>query len=310
MAESPAPGSVSYGEYSVPSDNPFLTDSAALDEIWAVGLRNPRRIGVDSMTGDLWMGDPSAGLREEVNFETGSDSGGHNYGWDVTSGSLCNNADPSGAIGCDDSEIYDPIFEYEATDASCGVVGGYPYRGPHPEFQGEYFFVDGCSGNVWSFDRESDSLHNRTTDFVSQGRLTAPATGMGQGGSGELFVLSSDGSVYRLQGLSPACSDGVDNDADGLVDYPEDPGCAGPESEYEVPLCDDGFDNDLDGSIDTQDGQCSERAQNIEADSVDLRNMEAGDEIFCGLGAEIAFILPLFMQLKRISRSRSRSAHR
>ncbi len=51
----------------------------------------------------------------------------------------------------------------------------------------------------------------------------------------------------------PLCSDGVDNDRDGLVDFPEDYGCDGPNDDSEkTPLleCDDGIDNDGDGFID------------------------------------------------------------
>ncbi|MDG2051519.1 MAG: PQQ-dependent sugar dehydrogenase [Myxococcota bacterium] len=295
-------GSIPVGAYAIPSDNPFVEESATRSEIWALGLRDPRRLGVDLMTGDLWITDPSSGLREEVNFESGDDPGGHNYGWDVTSGTLCNGVDPSSSIDCDDPGLTDPILEYEPTEAACGIMGGHVYRGAHTEFQGEYFFVDGCSGNVWSYDRESDELRNRNNDFASAGTWTAPAVGIGQGGTGELFVLTVDGGIHRISGLDPACSDGVDNDADGLVDYPNDPGCASALSEWEVPLCDDGFDNDLDGEIDTEDGECSDRSRNIETDSVDLRGVDAGDEIFCGLGAEVAFILPFFMQLRRAGR--------
>ena len=51
-----------------------------------------------------------------------------------------------------------------------------------------------------------------------------------------------------------ACEDGVDNDGDGLTDYPADPGCssAGDDDEYNAPeaACNDGVDNDGDGKID------------------------------------------------------------
>ena len=31
------------------------------------------------------------------------------------------------------------------------------------------------------------------------------------------------------------CDDGIDNDGDGLIDYPNDPGCAGPSGPTELP---------------------------------------------------------------------------
>jgi hypothetical protein len=54
------------------------------------------------------------------------------------------------------------------------------------------------------------------------------------------------------------CTDGLDNDGDGLTDYPEDPGCSQEaDSEHDpAAQCDDGFDNDFDGRTDTSDSAC------------------------------------------------------
>lgn len=46
------------------------------------------------------------------------------------------------------------------------------------------------------------------------------------------------------------CSDGLDNDADSMIDHPADPGCAGPHALEEAPACSDGLDNDGDGLAD------------------------------------------------------------
>lgn len=49
------------------------------------------------------------------------------------------------------------------------------------------------------------------------------------------------------------CSDGIDNDGDGLIDFPEDPGC---DSKYDDDerspkyVCDNGLDDDGDGKVD------------------------------------------------------------
>jgi hypothetical protein len=52
----------------------------------------------------------------------------------------------------------------------------------------------------------------------------------------------------------PSCSDGLDNDGDGLTDYPDDPGCSSPTDDLEgtaaATQCSDGRDNDRDGFID------------------------------------------------------------
>lgn len=48
----------------------------------------------------------------------------------------------------------------------------------------------------------------------------------------------------------PPCADGVDNDGDGLIDFPDDQGCRDADDESEQPACGDGIDNDGDGKID------------------------------------------------------------
>ncbi|MGZ5325749.1 MAG: lytic murein transglycosylase, partial [Solirubrobacterales bacterium] len=51
--------------------------------------------------------------------------------------------------------------------------------------------------------------------------------------------LSSGVTVHvPTGGILPACSDGIDNDGDGLIDYPADPGCSEPldNDEYDPPV--------------------------------------------------------------------------
>jgi len=69
----------------------------------------------------------------------------------------------------------------------------------------------------------------------------------------------------------PACSDGVDNDSDGLIDFPDDPGCDGRDDDDErnqrLPACRDGIDNDGDGRIDyPNDPGCFTSLENDEGD--------------------------------------------
>jgi len=57
------------------------------------------------------------------------------------------------------------------------------------------------------------------------------------------------------RGFYPAqCSDGRDNDGDGLTDHPTDPGCADRHALQEAPACDDDLDNDGDGDADWDGG--------------------------------------------------------
>ena len=58
-----------------------------------------------------------------------------------------------------------------------------------------------------------------------------------------------------VTGPTPQCADALDNDGDGKVDYPADPGCASSSDTTEspdpaLPQCSDGHDNDGDGKVD------------------------------------------------------------
>lgn len=65
----------------------------------------------------------------------------------------------------------------------------------------------------------------------------------------------STGPTLARTTLGAECSDGVDNDGNGLIDYPEDPGCQSELDPREEPLatapaCANGLDDDADGRID------------------------------------------------------------
>lgn len=71
------------------------------------------------------------------------------------------------------------------------------------------------------------------------------------------FLLTATESVWVE---IPECNDTIDNDGDGLIDYPDDPSCDSPSDTTESPFsyqCNDTIDNDGDGWIDFPfDPQC------------------------------------------------------
>jgi subtilisin family serine protease len=101
-----------------------------------------------------------------------------------------------------------------------------------------------------------------------------------------------------------ACDDGVDNDGDGLLDFPEDPGCALASFPLENPQCQDGIDNDGDGRTDYDAGLAARGAEDPggsdpQCGGIPWRANEA-TSYPCGLGAELAVVLPpLFWMLTR-----------
>jgi hypothetical protein len=105
-------------------------------------------------------------------------------------------------------------------------------------------------------------------------------------------------SIAILTGY--ACSDGLDNDGDALVDFPADPGCIAAASNLENPLCDDDLDNDGDGKIDW-DGGAGLGTPDPECTAA-FRNRELPNASSCGLGTELVIALPLLAALRRRTR--------
>ena len=162
----------------------------AAPEIWAIGLRNPWRFSFD---GDqLWIGDVGQGDVEEIN-SVSSDDVGLNFGWPVYEGTACFDGP------CDDTGTVDgdlavpPIHEY-GHDEGCSVTGGYVYRGAAiPQLDGHYFFSDWCSGFIRSIG--PDGVIHDWTDGTG---TVAQVASFGSDESGEVYVVSAGGTVYRI----------------------------------------------------------------------------------------------------------------
>ena len=73
---------------------------------------------------------------------------------------------------------------------------------------------------------------------------------------GDLGCDSADDESERSIDLP--CDNGLDDDLDGEVDYPADPGCASPSWPLEDPECDDHVDNDGDGFCDSPESTCED----------------------------------------------------
>ncbi|MCX5736909.1 MAG: hypothetical protein NTZ61_00130, partial [Proteobacteria bacterium] len=95
--------------------------------------------------------------------------------------------------------------------------------------------------------------------------------------------------------ILPQCDDGLDNDADGFTDFPADPACQTAAFTRENSQCQDGLDNDHQTGIDFDGGASLHSGVPIgdpdpQCVGNPWRNTEAAN---CGLGAELALVLPL-----------------
>lgn len=187
--------------YALPPTNPFV-DKSGDDEIWAYGLRNPWRASFDRATGDLYIGDVGQDSYEEVDFQPANSQGGENYGWRLREGTQ---STPTGGVGgAKPPGAIDPIHEYShagAPDGGFSITGGYMYRGPIESLQGNYFFADYVTDQIWSFEYDGttkSNFQNRTSQIVPDQGSIGGVSSFGEDDDGNLYIVSLDGDVWRI----------------------------------------------------------------------------------------------------------------
>lgn len=157
-------------------------------EVYALGLRNPWRFTFDRANGDLWIGDVGQHAWEEIDHLPASAPPGADFGWNLLEGTHPFAADEApGAIA--------PVFEY-GHDEGQSVVGGYVYRGSKiPDLGGVYIFADTYAAELRLLRLGEGSVEQHATGIDVPGGIVSS---FGEDADGELYVLSLDGGVYRL----------------------------------------------------------------------------------------------------------------
>jgi glucose/arabinose dehydrogenase len=179
--------------YAIPETNPFVGPGPPLDEIWALGLRNPWRFSFDRKTRDLYIADVGENSWEEVDIQPADSRGGKNYGWNTMEGAHCF----SPRIGCRRNGLTMPVATYR-TGENCSITGGYVYRGTRVRpLIGTYIFGDYCSGRIWGL-RKSDRRRWTYTELLD---TDLNITSFGEDEAGELYVAHHGGTIYRIAPL-------------------------------------------------------------------------------------------------------------
>ncbi|HEX4905705.1 MAG TPA: PQQ-dependent sugar dehydrogenase [Acidimicrobiales bacterium] len=157
-------------------------------ERWAIGLRNPWRFSFDRETGDVWVGDVGQNAWEEIDLIAAGTPAGVNLGWNRFEGThrYDGNNDRTGLLF--------PVYEYGRDDGQ-SVVGGFVYRGDRPEWNGVYFFADTYTAVLQVLLNTGTEVLHRDLGVEVPGGLISS---FGEDADGELYVLSLDGGVFRL----------------------------------------------------------------------------------------------------------------
>ena len=162
---------------------------AAKPTIVASGVRNPWRFSFDRLKDDLYIGDVGQNAIEEVDWVAWPWQGLLNLGWDVYEGSASFEDKPLGP-----GRLVQPVAQY-SHDEGCSLTGGYVYRGKAvPAAAGRYFYGDYCSGTVWSLKIVAGEARQVRREPFKVSNLTS----FGEDAAGELYLVSSEGTIYRL----------------------------------------------------------------------------------------------------------------
>jgi glucose/arabinose dehydrogenase len=176
--------------YGIPPGNPFADGAGGAPEVFAYGLRNPWRFAFDPRNDDLWIADVGQNAWEEISVLPAADGGGAgaNLGWDLMEGThgFEGGSNPDGGV--------QPVFEYDH-DQGCSITGGVVYRGTGvPGLAGAYLFTDYCESTIRAI-RVADGALADERVFEAEG---ANLVSFGEDAAGEVYVLSLDGPIYRL----------------------------------------------------------------------------------------------------------------
>jgi glucose/arabinose dehydrogenase len=169
-------------QYTIPPDNPFVTNPLARGEIYVYGMRNPYRWSFDRLTGDIWVGDVGGTDpdQEEITHLTAGGISGANLGWNCFTGTLMKS-------GCTPANHHPPVYTYPSGPDV--VIGGYVVRDPDlGAFTGRYLFGKFNSGIY--------RLDGGTATGLG---VSAPTlSGFREDGVGHLYVTTLNGPAYRL----------------------------------------------------------------------------------------------------------------
>ncbi len=237
------------GQYGIPPTNPFVTDPDVIDEIYAIGMRDPHRFSFDTQTGRMYLGHIGEHAIEAV-YEV---QAGDNFGWGIREGAFefnpavdrCNlyplpeNDAEFGFTYPVAAYDHDPTPGWSCTsDSGYAISGGFVYRGHQvDDLRGKYIFADLVQGRVFFTEASSMvrgaepaeikelSIYDTTgkrlgvQDLVGDERADLR---LGRDSAGELYLVAkANGKIWKVvdsvhQRVKPTVHESI---ADNVVAY-------------------------------------------------------------------------------------------
>jgi uncharacterized repeat protein (TIGR03806 family) len=185
------PAGTTTGNYYIPNDNPWVGQPNALEEFYAIGLRNVHRMSCDPLTGRIFLADVGADTREELDVIETNDPPGLNFQWPIIEG-LGGDLKPP-YIGVSKK----PILDYPHSDGHA-IIGGEVYYGREfaAELGGKYIFGDNVERKIWVLDESKKPARKILLCYLPEGR--GPNSGASYTGLSS-FGLDQDHELYICQ---------------------------------------------------------------------------------------------------------------
>jgi glucose/arabinose dehydrogenase len=189
----------------IPPDNPLVGVPFAAEEIYAIGLRNPFRFGIDRLNGDLYIGDVGQSEAEELNHVPYMTF--QNFGWPCREGAACYPNAPASCTDCNLPAFQDPIFEYDHNAGDFVAIGGPVYRGSAiPALYGYAIYADFAAGqpspSVWAVKQVNGLAEDVLvlTSQLSMAGSSSTIVAIEEDEAGELYLVEHySGRVFKVE---------------------------------------------------------------------------------------------------------------
>ncbi len=179
----------------VPQDNPFVSRSGAMPEIWTYGHRNMQGLALHPQTGDLWEVEHGPQGGDELNLI----QAGKNYGWPVIGFGVNYGSGAAIHAGTHREGMEQPVHIWVPSIATAGLL---IYTGDKfPEWRGN-FFVGGMNGQQLArLEMNGQRVRVEETLLKDQGRIRD----VRQGPDGFIYLAIDDreGKPTRIVRLEP-----------------------------------------------------------------------------------------------------------
>ena len=178
---------------SVPTDNPFVDNKRALNEVWSYGHRNPQGMFFDTDSKELWSVEHGPRGGDEINLITAGD----NYGWPIISYGMEYWGPFAVGEGTEREGMMQPIKTYVPSIAPSSLIRykGHSFPGWHGTL-----LVGALTSHI------NQVILSKDNKAIDERRLLSTINGrirdIVESPKGWLYVSTDDGRILKITDTS------------------------------------------------------------------------------------------------------------